>query len=1801
MNICLHRLLFIVLILVSLPLAATAQDLSEPAPYFDQARLSAAGRQTTVLHVHRFGRYAVTAASSQGTALQLVDRMAGPGKVFGRAGHEDGRLDVFLDRGEYLIVTHSPDQATGEVELDVHAFTELRNEPTQIVERKLVSTHLGDFQQVSYWIHLTERRRVWFEAAGRHLHDLRLWHNGHWLIDARPATEQIEPREGQPLLLCQLAAELNPGLYRLTAYGGLSQPWSEDTHAEGGGELPLHLRFGFPQAGKAGRRRLTVSPFGFDRVLIPGEATYVRIELPEARPARLEVRGFSESAPFAGGGSHGSINKESLPPVTEVWPGRSDGRHLITVKARAGQPYVLQHFEAGRTISFKGTGQYYVSSIHSGHPSDSVDATALLVRNDAQKPLAYDVVELDSGTSWSRRANLLDTLSLFLRIEETATYEIHASGGAEARFRIEPFLLSKPSKYEPPPFHLPGHVWSLDAGFYVLTVKPEKKGILELEVRATGWLDKVRRAVGLAEEGAAEGSPVQASVRFPSVALQRHRSYRLFLNQQPEVRAGAIVRRLPLDLTDPLPLTQRPGEVVEVPFYVREPGLLRSTAEDGSQLDVSVDGGEWSPEMWVGKGRHDVKVRYPSTGGPTLVHALELVPQRLLAETPLPLVPAETLAALPDFPVLTDREARFFDLEREESKTFLVSAERPGLYRLETTGLLATEGNLRTRVVTSLHRREENGVGRNFLVQRYLREGDYQISVAPRGRSAGHLGLHLRHTAVHDGGYLAEGVPARAFVEAGEAIAYGVLVTEKGRYRLRSIGVGRTARARLEEGDGWPVAAPATDADITRELEPGEYRLILLPEPLSARSITLFERLPEPVDYTGHGPHPLPLSKRVRHRWLEGPPGEERPNDVWRFDLTAAATVRIDLTDEMQGDVMRAGTTEKVAYVPPQRSWEGRLPPGEYELLVTCVRVNNQVDYSVGVWPQELLPGQSRQVRPPVTLPISLGDTTSTVSAGTVSAGTVSADTFLMELASFGATDVRARLYSPAGELVAENDDRPGDWNFLLADRLPGGIYQLRVDPVASSGPTQIDFRLPEEHWGDALMLPVERRLDVGRGVHVFPLEWPDEIDAVALAVDSAETVGVSLEVETRHGWRTLASRTGSRVRLEMPSAAGGATGEAPYRLRIWSLDQRGNPVDLQARAIRTLRVREADLTDGLRLRDVSGSGVALVAVELERPGCFELSSEEGVRFAVRPGQVATGVAGPIPASSKVLWLAADLVGDSRTLDPRRRKIEPGGDPLVVRLGPGARAICDVGPRGAEGETVVVRARAIGATPLVELKPVGFLSEGPSEPSAPAPDETGASGVGLAGRAALGMSLAAGPVMAVAWSGEEADTEAEVSLEALSVPAGAAERASWGALGGELSGYASRTYVLPAGKKRFDLVLGPSTAAALSHAALSHAALSHAALSHAVLSHTALSEGMRTQTLPRSLHWADREPLAEVTISNATVLTLVHLGEGTSRFRVGVVPVEDQERAGPPRPGRPFGKVMHRAGSLRWEIPPTAHGTLHVRGARAATWVGHDGRILRGFDLALPDSGGTLRVDHGKETLFAWIDRPGSEIEDLWGAAVPTGSNTGHLLELPAVLSLEGRLRSFRFESPEPRVLHLASATALVTRVESEGRAPTVEVHPHGVTFDVILPPGRSHLWVRSLGPEPLTGTVDISASSLVEIGEGLGPELLIAAGQTRSFSFHLTRAGRIGVGVRADSDVIETVLLDLLGRPLGRGVAQMADLDSGTYHLLLRAPSNTSPVVARPIVVGLERPSTGPPEEELRRYRRLALASAGQ
>ena len=180
---------------------------------------------------------------------------------------------------------------------------------------------------------IRQRRFVAIEAAGRYLSDLRLWKDGDWLVDATPTASERDPGGGEPLAIRQLATWLEPGLYRLTAYGGVGEKWSSSARAK-----PFYLRYGIPTLPDAGRLVETASPFGIDRWLVPKTSSYFRIDIDHAEHATLSVADYSAERPYATGGERARIEKDSRDPKAEVPVDNADpkGLWLVTVERTPG-------------------------------------------------------------------------------------------------------------------------------------------------------------------------------------------------------------------------------------------------------------------------------------------------------------------------------------------------------------------------------------------------------------------------------------------------------------------------------------------------------------------------------------------------------------------------------------------------------------------------------------------------------------------------------------------------------------------------------------------------------------------------------------------------------------------------------------------------------------------------------------------------------------------------------------------------------------------------------------------------------------------------------------------------------------------------------------------------------------------------------------------------------------------------------------------------------------------------------------------------------------------------------------------------------------------------------------------------------------------------------------------------------------------------------------------------------------------------------------------------------------------------
>ena len=1738
-----------VALLCGAPCIAAEQEA--PIARISPATVPARGDHSALLTLKAFGRYAITVTSSQGMALQTLDRMAGAGRTAGEAGKQDGRLDLFLDRGEYKVLTHAAGKGSGQAKLSAHAFRELHDHPPLLVEQRLETATLGDFEQRSYWLEITQKRTVALEAAGRHLADLRLWRDGTWLVNVAPQLLKSQARVDRPLQIARFTAELEPGLYLVTAYGGPSQPWTETSE-----DKPFFLRFGIPVLGPAMRQQFTMGEFGVERFLVPASPNFFRLELPVASPASIQVGNYNERDPFQTQGPGASIDKRSLPPVAELSGIGGNVLKVVTVTMDAGKPYILQHFNASIVNRFSVSGNYWLSSIHAGYAEDSVGATAVLTRQrragygyGPEEYLDARVVELAGGKPWHRRFNLLDELTLFVRLPETSKISVIGQG-VKAHYRFEPFLTSRPNDYKTPPWQEGGHVFELDRGLYVLTVQPETKGVLDLQLLPPGtvvqdvmsFLSKLAPGGNDAsEQRAPSGSvpgekltPVNPVALFADVPLEYDTNYTMYLNRQPGVASGLVARPLPVDLQFPLPVTQRAGETLTIPVRIPEKGTLRALAEDGRSLNVTLDKGGKGSAIEVDEGVYRVTVRGTDA---VQVYSLRLEPTRLASKTPLPPMPDATLAALPKFPDIKSGVPHYFDLKRNSSSEFRVHVDKPGLYRFETTGLLHTGGKVRTRVNPSLFAESENGVGRNFLIQTYLREGEYQLSVNTEGQTQGDLGVQVTRTEVVDGGELRAGEVARAFLPAAQALAYRFHIARRGIYHLQAMGLGRDFKLRVEDAGGWPQFAPVLDGEISGTLAPGDYRLIVLPQTAEARVLTKLDLAPAQRTYQGHGPHRIPVESRIAHTWREPAKGKARVPDEWEFDLPAAADLNISLDSEMEATLVNAANPKNpIAQIEAKRAWSGRLAAGRYRVQARHSRSNNHVPYVLQISNVQLLPGQSRPVVAPAAIPLSVGTDG------------------LVELQSFGNSDVRARLLDASGELIAQNDDRPDDWNFHIAGRLRPGEYRLLVDPVnEQQAQTTIFMREPAEVAEKPLVLGSDAEIKDDQ-VHVYPLPLPGDRNFLLASAQSSDTVGLALEGQSAQGWVNLGVVVAKDPYLALPL---GAERYQSYRLRTWSADRRSLKVRVRAVAASLSAASESQWLKGsvslARVNDARPD-LRVAMIELARPGTFRVQGDvAGLQWSDTALCAApVGNNAMIHASGKTLWLVSGgggrASGDGALAAERLRLPLGGTESLRLELQPGRVGTVDLQP-GQGPSLVLVQARA--GQPGISL---GSKRD---------PNLTG-----LVPGEALAVALPGVAESAQVWNAAGSTEPLELDARQIPLRRLATRELGMGASDGAMESRTALPTRLPGGPLRVRLTLSSMSAAVF------------------------VKRGAILST-----HWSGAEALQETVLTDADELWLLNADARDTEYGVEIAPGTGEAEA-VLKPGEMLERNLSTAGRLRVPVempsagkPGAANGDqfrLHVTGNAQAMWLEKSGRVASGNDIAIRDSG-VLWLQHQPGILVAWLEAPGVQgtksISDWFKSFQEV------TVKPPQTISLRGKAQVLNINLGHATMLHVRTSVPVVTHYLVEGQPAKTEAHLQGANINLVAPARSSRLILRAIGADSLSGTATILTTEPVNLAEGAGPEILLAPGSARLFAFELKQQSQVGIGVRASSDVVNSTLFNERGAVQAQGVVQMPTLLPGRYYLSVEMPTDSAPVRVQPVVFGLKKPDTRPPFAILRRY----------
>jgi len=1720
--------------------------LVPPEAVVDPAELPAQGKQTAYLEIPVAGRYAISARSKTGVALELVDYMSGPVARDGVPGQRDGRLDRFLDRGRYKLILRGAPQAQDNATVEAKPFAELQATPQRLPPLERLASDLGDYQQRSYWLEVKERGPVFLEAGGRFLDALHLWRDGSTLLDVAAGRQTLEPQAGRPLTVLILDTVLDAGFYRVTLYGGRERTqWTQQSE-----DKPLYLRLGVPRIESVTRQWRTIGPLGLDRFIVATPASdYGRLELPAAADVQGETAAIERGGAKRSQGTAFAFTKETRLPVWETTLD-ANADQLVTIQGRQEQGYVWQNFKrVWGDVPQKG-GQYWLDLISAGDERDNPPATAVLAwpqnPKDPDHPnwqiLASNAPRFDQNSTWRGRFNLLGPTELLVEIVAPGEYEIQIQD-VPLTATLKPLLAADHPNVKP----RSGSRWVLETGFYRLELTPVQgqRGIVEV----------VFRAAGLSADA---GKPVTvAAPRFPS--LQVPGSTRLLLNRRPQVPVGLLQRDLPVSLKEPLFVPLAAAESVELAATVPAKGALTVWDEQGQAQSLTVDGKPAATRIEVEAGQHAVRLTGPTERSGTL--SLQWQPD------PIPPAPLPAgLGQIPQQPPLVLREEQPLPLElvADRDQSFAIEVRESGLFRLETDGRLRTQGRLRTHLMPHLAEAEGNGTGHNFLMQNYLRAGYYLLNTGSRQGTAGHARLWLRRAPLRDGGALRFDAPIRATLAAGEGVAYRFAVPPPGGvYRLQAVGLAQNYPLRLEDEEGWPVLSPGQTGSISAELEPGTYRLVVMPADVAGRLlVNAVAPMVPPATLEGHGPHPLTLNGEQAYRWLEpAGEGEARVPDQWTFALIGETDLRLNITEGMRGELQRldaAGQWQGVGRLSDRKAYRGRVPAGRYRLLAEALGRNNQLDYTLGAWTGQLQPGQPRLLDElPAKIPLSV------------------AEERVVEIASVGRRDVRATLQDATGQILARNDDRADSWDFLISRQLGAGRYELMVEEVSfeenggdsdaetdgsteepedadeetSAGETLeeddsiskttvrdgdrngsldekavwVALRLPNEAAAPAL--PPSGDVELADGaVRIFPLADSGTAGCRLFAARSSGELTLALEERATDGaWRTLDAVSGRSAWLAVLSGAR----ESERRLRAWGNDGGKAPILLQSRV---LNAKPQPLGKPIAWERIADIEPALGVASIELPAAQAVRlplADSALRVASWPGEVLQAAPDDILVpQSRQLWLLKPVSAD---------------EPL---------ALAPVAPTGSATVQLTVPAGRAARLPAAsaEKEKLTFWQ---AESRLGQPGIDAGNGMGVAAdHSAVALAGSADEVRF--WRADASDEALTITLRRRDLRLVATETVVLGVGEIRLAAGEVRRLRLPAGRKRLRLDLPARMAAVLG--------------------------------------WGDPKPLTLWTgdrtlgfnLDPATeTLLLANLGESSAPVSWSLAPLPAALNR--LMPGALFRRFEPTAGVLLLEVEGRAGLELIARGqAVSVTALNADGSVRRGDRIPLAGSAYVL-LEHGPGLVAAWLAGEGS---DPW-PHVPT-----ERVQVPSVLALNGPARALQIEFDRPVMLSGHGSAPLLAGVRGDGRTAMPVLYSQGARFAYYLPPGRSELLMVSAQEGELAGVLELQASDVQTIGEGLGQPFLLAPGSARLFGFHVARAGLIGVGVQATPDVVTGRLLNEQGELIGEGVVQMPRLTVGNYVLEVTAPPTGSPVQIRPAVAGIEPPAAGPPPEVRQQFR---------
>jgi hypothetical protein len=1743
--------------IVALPhSSAFAGEAAPEQPRSFSATVPAKGSHTVIVPVAAWGRYSVQSRSEQPIAFSIADRRSGVICSDGEVGERNGRIDMFFDIGEYKISTQGPKKATANAVITATPF----RYPAGITAAYLVPCkenrlQLHDLEQCAFWFEAVADTTIYVEACGRYLEDVRLWRDGEWLVPTQNSPFVARPKAETPLSGIVMTAAVPKGNYMVAAYGGKGRDWSVKSN-----DAPLYLQGFLETLDGNVTMAMTIPPKGYVHMKLSPLVRAVVVEEADRKALYMEIPGSGIDSIHA---------KSSAPRM--MLSSYGSGSQTLKIRGKPGQCFTLQTIGTMGSIPCQADGSWWVSSMHTGNFRDQLGASGAIigyrdtllldgrsVRIDSVFAVCADTISPDKEIA--KRFNFLSegSMTAYVWVSSEGTHWV-SPGGAGFSWKFKRYFTSTPPDYKEPEMSDKSGSVDLNRGLYILEIYPKKKGIASLVIQKTSLIGSVFKAGKELVTGPDDNRawvPQRPCVQFPSVKAKKNYCLSILLNNQSPELGAVEARRLPLDPDVPFALWCRAGEKIQVPLQLRGKRVIALIDERGAAAPYEINGTRFDKSATFDPGDYTIAVPAGSQDLRRLV--LKATPVERIPSEPPPPFPDEKRLSLPSFPRLAVATPSFLDLDRTASTPYAITVSQPGIYRIETTGRLATRLMIRDRFLNFTRDAQSNGIGRNALICEYLLSGTYQIDVGTIGRSAGRLGLSAYQNPLVACGTLEAGIDNRAFIPAYSGATYDVAVSEAGNYKIESVGQSGNFSFRFEDKDGWPFDPALSSGPQNQMLVQSTYRLISLPTMQDSRRIARLTMNAAQRTVKGKGPHHLDINAPLSLVWEEEK-GKSEPA-VFTVTVPAPISATLTTTDGFTGTLYKTGVDSARAV------WNGKkavdLDIGTYRITVQPKNKGNHAPFQVAVTTRDLIAGLSYTLSKPQMLRVSMGATG------------------VAEIGSQGMLDVSGMLYeSDAKTVIAKNDDGFLDWNFALSRVLRPGRYFLRVEGEESNfTSTAVFMRVLADTLMDTLTCRDSGRVavkcDVRRRLAVFPLSTADTGDVLACAARGRSRIGISIEKQlaANSAWAIVTQRCGAQPSLSIPRQTGNR-----YRLKVWSEGNVDESFELTYLSTMARFASWKDAQGGLtgQARSLGKEYCAWFKLDLadNAPGHF-LASARGNQLT---GIGTSAAVDSLFINESPAWFGAnnryvwtelrfeEAGGFKVKLDQMRLK---KGDTITMPLS-GNKPRVFAAPRN--GSAIgLLTVESDGAVPLAGIV-------------VPAP------------RSAQTLSVGGIAVRQDLWIDKGRSAAIVLREDAVNT-------AVWNAL--PSPDVMQPTAVITWNEFPLDkgATLGAGTSSWKADAPSAHV-LHYSGKDGSILARVTLPPATAALVTHRGGSRAiacafGSEPIVQEFCTDSGDLYLIALRSDV-RFTIAAYAATDGTLSDNGTyelvPGRSWQVKMLRDGTLTIPLSSDMKKSFQFfkYGAiQSAGWIGPNGVLRQDlYDGARIGPGGmvTLSASEGWIKLnLCDAASAGGSMACKWGSSItPTQPSA---LNGSSIVNLHTGENWFTFKLHDTQHVNLGAPMPVAAILLKNGAPVNYQEAWELFNWDLPLAPGSYALGIHPIAGSSIEGgRMTALFRPLERLSEKQPFTTYLAAGESRLLSFTVAKKDRFGIGLRMARETVQSRLYDARGAILDQGKQQFVALEKGTYYLWIRVPASGEGTDVTVFLFGQEPPPNEPPAQLVR------------